>query len=128
MTAMWTSELPAHLQRFDVVRLNVMYEEGDGRSKKRPVIVVRVSSDGVNCIGVKVTSTISWDKAGDVVLGDSLAAGLDHVSLARCSQMIVFPEKKAIGYYGELSRADRERVARAIADLRLEDIVWLHIR
>ncbi|OZG69314.1 type II toxin-antitoxin system PemK/MazF family toxin [Bifidobacterium eulemuris] len=117
--------LPNQLRRFDVVRAWVRYEDDKGRGKYRPIAVIRISNDGEEGVGIKVTSNPTWTEEGDIHIEDWAEAGLDHLSTARCAQLVRFETARLDGYYGHLSRNDIERLSQVITSLPPERFVWL---
>lgn len=120
-----TLPLPDDLGMYDVVRVNVFYEEHDGRSKERPVIILSLAVHGDVGVGVKVTSNAQRFSVGDVRLRDWNTAGLTKPSVARCAQLVQFRVGDVKGYYGRLSAADAGDVAYEVTSLDPSDFIWL---
>lgn len=119
----WTENLPDRIRRYDVVRLDVEYEDLDGH-KKRPVAVVLVG-DGPSYVGVKLTSKAKYEK-GDVWLIEPDAANLDD-SVARCAQLVSFEHRDILGYYGHLDNADINSLVSELSKLNESDFIHLRI-
>ena len=117
----WTANLPERIRRYDVVRVDVEYEDLDGH-KKRPVAIMLVG-DGPSYVGVKVTTKAKYER-GDVWLIEPESANLDN-GVARCAQLVHFDHRDIVGYYGHLSNADINMIVGTLSNLDESDFIHL---
>ena len=89
----------------DVILVNFVFDDSPGDFKIRPAVIIEITHNGIDALGLKVTSAPPRDQR-DYILKDWAVAGLTKPSTVRTlKQMIVKPEF-VIKVLGKLSQSD----------------------
>lgn len=107
------------IQVYDVWLMWVEFADHPEVGKVRPVIITHVDQHALQGIAVKVTSNITWNEPGDVLLVDWEQEGLYKPSLARCSQSFEFQVQDLYEKFGVLSDTDIRRLTQALRSIGL---------
>ena len=117
--------VPDVLHTYDVFRMRVRFEDDPSRSRNHYIAAVMIHADGESGVAVKLTSNPKWNDPGDVQLVDYAKAGLTHITIARCGQLVRFSRSDLHGFTGTLSREDAVRIVNALGQVPPESQVWL---
>lgn len=117
--------VPERIRPFEVYRMPVRFEEDASKTRNHYVAVVVVRADGNHGTAVKLTSNPTWSGPADLPLLDWSQAGLTHVTLARCAQLIEFQREELQGMTGTLSVDDARRIVATMQSLPPEVFVRL---
>lgn len=92
----------------EVYYVDFPYEEKDGKSKQRPVLVILEKNDDGNIKCAKITGSTNRKKQYDFVLKDREHVGLDKESLVELNRIELVNEKEFFKKIGEISDDDLE--------------------